>query len=307
MQIQATIGADVAARLDAINEFDRQPVSNDRVQGPGNFVALYAGEHLAGTEFVIGPLFVAHGVTAGDLIGGLLVGNLLAVLSWAFLVGPIATRTRLNLYWHLRKITGPNLLFLYNIVNALMFCFLAGAMISVAATAVGLPFDMTMPGLNDRYPNSVGWVVVVALVGMVVTAFGILGFERIAGFAKVASPWMLLVFVASAVAVLPRLGVESLTDFWPVANDRIWIGVLTLPPETVPTRVVGFGRTEQEAGCHASGTAPSKSSRNCARPRWNSAVAYARRRCARSSASASKRTIAGEKNTAGCGSTRRSG
>ena len=82
---------------------------------------------------------------------------------------------------------------------------------------------------------------------------------------------------------------------------------LTLPPETVPTRVVGFGRTEQEAGCHASGTAPSKSSRNCARPRWNSAVAYARRRCARSSASASKRTIAGEKNTAGCGSTRRSG
>ena len=116
-------------KLDAINEFDRQPVSADRIQGSSKFVALYAGEHIAGTEFVIGPLFVAHGVTAADLIGGLIVGNLLAVLSWAFFVAPIAVRTRLNLYWHLRKITGPQLLFVYNIVNAMMFCFLAGAII----------------------------------------------------------------------------------------------------------------------------------------------------------------------------------
>src|SRR5205823_1320519 len=82
----------------------------DRLQGPGSFMGLYAGEHLAGTEFVIGPLFVAHGVAALDLVLGLLVGNLLAVLSWAFITAPIATRTRLNLYWYLRKITGPNLL-----------------------------------------------------------------------------------------------------------------------------------------------------------------------------------------------------
>ena len=68
-------------KLDAINEFDRQPVSADRIQGSSTFVALFAGEHIAGTEFVIGPLFVAHGVTATDLFGGLIVGNLLAVLS----------------------------------------------------------------------------------------------------------------------------------------------------------------------------------------------------------------------------------
>jgi hypothetical protein len=152
-------------RLDAINEFDREPVPDDRLQGSGNFIGIYAGEHVAGTEFVIGPLFVAHGVTASDLILGLLVGNLLAVLSWAFICAPIATATRLNLYWKLRKISGPRLLLVYNLVNALMFCFLAGAMISVAATAVGIPFDMTMPGLNDLYPNSLGWVVTVILVG----------------------------------------------------------------------------------------------------------------------------------------------
>lgn len=215
----------LAQRLDAINEFDREPVTQDRLQGPANFIGLYAGEHVAGTEFVIGPLFVAHGVAAGDLIWGLLIGNLLAVLSWAFLCAPIATRTRLNLYWMLRKITGPNLLFIYNIVNALMFCFLAGAMISVAATAVGIPFDMPMPGLADRYPNSIPWVLTVLGVGTVVTVFAMLGFEQIARFSKIAAPWMLLVFVACAVAVLPQLGVASVGDFWTVANEKIWTGV----------------------------------------------------------------------------------
>ncbi len=215
----------LADRLDAINEFDREPVPPDRLQRPGSFIGLFAGEHLAGTEFVIGPLFVAHGVAAGDLVLGLFVGNLLAVLSWAFLTAPIATRTRLNLYWHLRKISGPNLLFIYNIVNALMFCFLAGSMISVAATAVGLPLGMEMPKLHDVYPNSVGWVLVVFLVGAAVTALAVLGFEKIAAVGEVSSPWMFLVFVASAVAVLPRLGVESVGDFWRVANERIWTGV----------------------------------------------------------------------------------
>ncbi|QXD15385.1 hypothetical protein GQ464_000045 [Rhodocaloribacter litoris] len=215
----------LAERLDAINEFDREPVSEDRLQGPGSFIGLYAGEHVAGTEFVIGPLFVAHGVAAADLFLGLLVGNLLAVLSWAFICAPIATRTRLNLYWKLRKIAGPNLLFLYNIVNALMFCFLAGAMISVAATAVGIPFDMAMPQLSDLYPNSAGWVVTVLLVGAVVTVLAILGFEKIAHFSKVASPWMFLVFVACGVAVLPQLGVHTIGDFWQVASEKIWTGV----------------------------------------------------------------------------------
>jgi purine-cytosine permease-like protein len=212
-------------RLDALNEFDREPVSEDRLQGPGDFIGLYAGEHVAGTEFVIGPLFVAHGVAAADLLLGLLLGNLLAVLSWGFICAPIATRTRLNLYWKLRKVAGPNLLLVYNLVNALMFCFLAGAMISVAATAVGIPFEMTMPRLDDLYPNSAGWVVTVLLVGSVVTLLAILGFEQIAYLGKVASPWMFLVFVACGVAVLPQLGVASPGDFWRVANERIWTGV----------------------------------------------------------------------------------
>ncbi|HUU28042.1 MAG TPA: hypothetical protein VM123_09535 [archaeon] len=212
-------------KLDALYEFDREPVAKDKLQGLGNFIGMYAGEHVAGTEFVIGPLFVVHGVTAPDLFLGLIVGNILAVLSWVFLTAPIALRTRLTLYWQLRRICGPYLTAIYSIVNALMFCFLAGAMIAVSATAVGLPFKMPMPGLNDMLPNSISWIVVVFLVGGTVTSLAILGFEKFSHFSKVCSPWMFLVFVAAGLAVLPKLGCTTFGDFWRVANEKIWTGV----------------------------------------------------------------------------------
>jgi len=215
----------MTGRLDALYEFDREPVSGSKLQGIGNFVGMYAGEHVAGTEFVIGPLFVAHGVAAADLFIGLVIGNILAVLSWAFLCAPIAVRTRLTLYWQLRRICGPYLTAVYSVVNALMFCFLAGSMIAVSATAIGLPFNMPMPGLSDMMPTSVAWVAVVMCVGIVVTLLAILGFEKLSHFAKICSPWMFLVFVAAGIAVLPRLGCTSPGDFWRVANERIWTGI----------------------------------------------------------------------------------
>lgn len=216
--------ASVTAKLDGLYEFDREPVGESHLQGARSFWGVYAGEHIAGTEYIIGPLFVAHGVSMLDFFAGLILGNILAVLSWAFVVAPIAVRTRLTLYWQLRRSAGPGLTAAYSLVNALMFCFLAGSMISVSATAVGLPFQMDMPGLQDMLPTSIGWVLVVLGVGAVVTALAILGFEKLARFSAIASPWMVLVFVAGAVAVLPSLGVRNLDDFWRVAHEKIWTG-----------------------------------------------------------------------------------
>ena len=71
-----------------------------------SFVGMYAGEHAAGTEFMIGPLFVTHGVTVFDVLVGLFFGNLMAVLSWRFLCAPIATRVRQTLYYQLERICG---------------------------------------------------------------------------------------------------------------------------------------------------------------------------------------------------------
>ncbi len=131
------------------SEFEREPVPQNRLLGFRSFVGMYAGEHTAGTELMIGPLFVAAGVSAFDVVVGLLVGNLLAVLSWVFLCAPIATRARLTLYYQLEKICGRKLVMLYDLANGVMFCFLAGAMVTVSATALGVWFDFPMPALND--------------------------------------------------------------------------------------------------------------------------------------------------------------
>jgi len=217
--------ATISKKLDALYEFDREPVNNKSLQGIGNFLGSYAGEHVAGTEFVIGMLFVAHGVSVTDMFLGGLIGNVLAVLSWALITAPIAVKVRLSLYWQLKKICGSVLVFMYNIVNALMFCFLAGAMVAVSATAVGIPFNVEMPTLSDLYPSSTGWVITVFVVGAVITTFAIMGFEKLARFSKVAAPWMFFIFVAAAIASFPRLGVETdLSNFWEVARTKIWNG-----------------------------------------------------------------------------------
>lgn len=215
----------IKGQLDSVEEFERTPVPQKHWKGWGSFIGMYAGEHTAGTEFVIGPLFVAHGVSANSLVFGLLIGNLLAVLSWAFLTAPIATKVRTTLYYLLEEICGTKLTAVYNIVNALMFCFLAGSMIAVSATAVGIPFGLSMPSLNDWLPNSAGWILAVLVIGAVTTVIAMFGYSQVAKFAGIAAPWMILVFVAAAIGVLPEMGVKSISDFWTVANDKIWTGV----------------------------------------------------------------------------------
>ncbi len=216
----------MAARLDKLYEFDRQPVSPDKFKKGALFAGVFAGEHVAATEFVIGAFFVLHGIKAADLIFGLLVGNMLAVLSWAFICAPIAVDTRLTLYWYLRKIAGPGVMVIYNLANAFLYCILAGAMISVSATAVGLAFGMKVPGLNDIWPANALWVVVCLALGLLFTLLAILGFEKLSRFAEVASPWIFLVFIAGALVTLPKLGVRAdFSNFWEAATTNVWNGV----------------------------------------------------------------------------------
>ncbi|MFV2070348.1 MAG: cytosine permease [Pirellulales bacterium] len=217
-------------------EFEREPVPPSSLLGFKSFVGMYAGEHCAGTELMIGPLFVAAGVSAFDLVGGLLLGNLLAVLSWMFLTAPIATNVRLTLYYQLEKICGRQLVTLYNLANGVMFCFLAGSMITVSATAVGVWIKFPMPGLNDVMPNSVGWVVAVVAVGAVISIVAAYGYEAISKFANIASPWMVLVFLAFGIVALKQFTtgaeIHSLGDLWELAETTIWKGGAPLAGKT---------------------------------------------------------------------------
>lgn len=213
-------------RLDALYEYDREPVDENKLFGWRTFIAMFSSEHIAGTEFVLGTLLVMHGVTAFDVFVGLAIGNLLAVLSWALMCAPIAVKERLTIYWQIRKIAGPYLTVVYSGIFALVLCLLAGSMVNVSTTAVALPFGIDSPNFAaGEYLPSLPWIIIAAGVGIVIAVLAVLGFEQLAHFAKVVAPWMPFVFLAGALASLPSLGVTGPGNFWRIANEKIWTGV----------------------------------------------------------------------------------
>ncbi|MBC2844713.1 purine-cytosine permease family protein [Winogradskyella flava] len=200
-------------------EFERTPVPQSKLKSWKSFLGMYAGEHAAGTEFMIGPLFLTAGVSAFDLIIGLLLGNLLAVLSWRFLTAEIAVKNRLTLYYQLEKICGKKLVIGYNLANGILFCFLAGAMITVSATAVGIPFDMEMPKLTDTTPNGPTWIIIVIIIGAVISLIASKGYDTVSKAANWMSPLIVLAFVACGVVALGQLGVNSFSEFWDIWGE----------------------------------------------------------------------------------------
>lgn len=212
-----------------MEEFEREPVAPAALKPGRYFAGSYAGEHVAGTEFVIGALFVSMGVGAGEVIAGLFVGNLLAVLSWVLICAPIATNTRLTLYAYLEKIAGPGFIKVYSVINGILFCVLAGAMITVSASAVRILFGI--PPQVGWLPSSFAFVLIVLGVGAVVSFAAMRGFSFVARFAEVAAPWMIVMFFIGGAAMLPVIlantpsvsSMSSFGDFLDLAETSIWI------------------------------------------------------------------------------------
>ena len=115
---------------------EQLPVPAHRLHGPVHFLGLYGAEHVAATEFVIGAAFVAMGATIKDILIGLLIGNVLAALSFWLITAPIAVKTRLSLYTYIEHNLGDLASRLYNGANVLIFVAISAAMITVSATAV---------------------------------------------------------------------------------------------------------------------------------------------------------------------------
>ncbi|RZV41951.1 MAG: nucleoside transporter [Acidimicrobiales bacterium] len=212
-----------------VSEFDRTPVAPKALQSGQYFAASYAGEHVAGTEFVIGALFVSFGLGAMDVIVGLVFGNLLAVLTWALLCAPIATDTRLTLYAYLEKIAGPHFIKIYSVVNGALFCILAGAMITVSASAIRILFGLDPQ--TGLFPTDLRFILIALSVGMVVAFAAVKGFKFVAKFAEVAAPWMISMFFIGALATLPALisatpdlaGVGSSSDLMTLLDKSVFV------------------------------------------------------------------------------------
>ncbi len=206
------------------SEFEREPVPEQALLGASKFWGMYAGEHAAGTEFMIGPLFLAAGASLQDLVLGLLLGNALAVLTWRYLVTPIAIAKRMTLYYQLERIAGGSLVKLYNVVNGILFCFLAGAMVTVSASAVGIPFNIFYEAPQETFGfGTASFTALVVVVGIVMAVIAAAGYQTVARIANIAAPWMIAIFAACGIVSLVQMettNMASLSEgqFW---NDAI--------------------------------------------------------------------------------------
>ncbi len=219
-------------------EFERERVPDKALLGAGKFWGMYAGEHAAGTEFMIGPLFLAAGASLQDLILGLLLGNALAVLTWRYLVTPIAMSKRMTLYFQLERIAGGSLVKLYNVVNGVLFCFLAGAMVTVSASAVGIPFNIfyEVPEATFGF-GAPSFTVLVILVGVVMAVVAAAGYEMVARVANIAAPWMICIFAACGIVSLVQVEATSISA---LAEGAYWSDAIAFVQEKNGEQTFGF-------------------------------------------------------------------
>jgi purine-cytosine permease-like protein len=234
-------------QFDGIQE-EQLPVPTHKLHDWTHFAGVYAAEHVAATEFVIGATFVSLGAKTMDIILGLLIGNILAVLSWTLITTPIAVEARLSLYTYLNKIAGDRMSQLYNWANVIIFTVISAAMITVSATAVRFAFNI--PAQLDWYPTNMWFVLIVLIVGIVAVFVAIYGFNAVSEFSGVCAPWLFVMFTSGALVLMPALSLDVLgktlpsgwADFVNIGNQSIWTGVNSDgEPGIGILEVIGFG------------------------------------------------------------------
>jgi len=182
---------------------EERPVPRRSLAGIGSFLGIYGGEHIAATEFVIGALLVTWGVKAGELLIGLVVGNLLAASSYALVTAPIATDTRLTLFAYLRVVMGPWFQRAYNLVWGLVSVVWASSMLAISASS--LKEVASLPVQLAWYPTSGATVLLTLVLAFVTVAVAAYGFRGVVKFSSLCVPWMVTIFFCGAVVSLPVL------------------------------------------------------------------------------------------------------
>lgn len=206
-----------------------RPIPSKEISGLGNFLGIYGGEHIAATEFAIGATLVTLGVKATDIFIGLIIGNILATLTYALVCAPIATDTRLTLYSYIKKVLGPYMQKIYNAVWGLASIAMAASMLTVSGSSLREIFGIKLQ--TEWYPTDLKYIIVVIILGIIVTVVAANGFNAVAKFSSVCVPWMILVFAAGFFVVIPQLisitgsaNLHSFSDFMNLMNTSVWNG-----------------------------------------------------------------------------------
>ncbi len=215
---------------------EQLPVPEHRLHGPVHFLGLYGAEHVAATEFVIGAAFVAMGATIKDILIGLFIGNLLAALSFWLITAPIAVKTRLSLYTYIEQNLGELASRLYNGANVLIFVAISAAMITVSATAVRVLFEI--PPQIYPYPTNIYFALIAGSASVIAVAVAYYGFNVVAEFATICTPWLMVMFTAGGMVLIPSLN-EALTGYTTLASFSDFV---SLAGTTVFTGINAEGR-----------------------------------------------------------------
>ena len=145
---------------------------------------------------------------------------------------------RMTLYYQLERIAGGSLVKFYNLVNGLLFCFLAGAMVTVSASAVGVPFGIAfeVPEAMFGFSNP-SFTALVVIVGVVIAVVAAGGYQRVAQVANIAAPWMIVVFAGCGIVSLAQMEVTSLSAF---TEGKFWTDAIAYVQERNGPQSFGF-------------------------------------------------------------------
>ncbi len=194
--------ADVDQQISGMDA-EQLPAGKHELHGPGHFAGLYSAENVAGTEFIFGATFVILGASLVDVLIGLAIGNLLAVLSFRFFVAPIAVGTRMSVYTYLSRIAGGSTSKVFNALNAFLFAIISAAMITVSATAFRLVLDFEPQ--TEAFPTSISFIVLALAFGSVAVLVAAFGFNALAEFASICAPWLITMFAVGGLVMLPAV------------------------------------------------------------------------------------------------------
>jgi purine-cytosine permease-like protein len=216
--------ASVVETVDSkVHAYERERVPEDRFKGWLSFLGLFISRHTAGTEFAIGPLFVANGATAIDVIVGLAIGNLLATLSWRFVCAPLAVKNRFTSYYNMERVVGRRVVLVYDALCSIILAGLAGAMFTVSATAFATIFNVQPPGLSDLLPNSWAFVFICIICGIVTVVVAAVGFSVVTTFGDLMTPVLISGIIYLFVKSLQDLGIgQDGCRLWCVFTEDVF-------------------------------------------------------------------------------------
>jgi NCS1 family nucleobase:cation symporter-1 len=147
-------------------------------------------------------------------------------------------KKRLTLYFQLERIAGGSLVKFYNVINGILFCFLAGAMVTVSASAIGVPFGILYETPAATFGlGAPSFTALVLVVGAVIAVVAASGYEIVSRFANVAAPWMIVIFAACGLVSLQQMGATNLPA---LSEGKFWSDAVTFVTEKNGPEEFGF-------------------------------------------------------------------